>query len=395
MKKYKLTKIHSIQKGGFNDKCKNYPELPTIVDIDKNKINRIIAIGDIHGDLDLALNLLLMSKVIEEIFQKEKNCVKLKYKNNENKYYKWIGKKTIVVQVGDQIDRCRPYKNGCDNINETYLDEASDIKILIFYHQLHKLALKKGCAVYSLLGNHEILNVIGNLNYVSYLGLTQFNNIDKENKDISKNRKKVFNINSKKIFYNDTNLATFLGCTRQSSIIVGDYLFVHAGIINKLINNLDTSNDNRLNLDIINKIIKKWLLNDISNENDIKIINKLLIDKDLSPFWPRFFGTLAPNLPADHKLCIDNINPILKYFVIKGIVVGHTPQLELNINSTCNNTVWRVDIAGSHAFDNIIESNPLIDSSRHPQILEIILSIDKPDIYNIYKLLPNGEIIKL
>ena len=390
MKKYKLTEININQKGG-DIKCKKFPNLPTVIEIDKQKTNRIIAIGDIHGDLDLAINLLIVAKVILEIPSKEKHSVKLIYKNEKKKYFKWIAEKTIVIQVGDQIDRCRPFNAGCQDKNETYLDEASDIKILIFYYKLHLLALKQGCALYSLLGNHEILNVIGNLDYVSYLGLMEFNK--KKEKDIFKKRKNIFKIDSKKKFYKNNNLATFLACTRQSAIIVGDYLFVHAGIIDKLIKRFNKSEDNRLNLTLINNIIKKWLLNDLSDLKDQENINKLLLDKELSPFWPRFFGNLEPNLTADNKLCIDNINPILNYFEIKGIVVGHTPQLNININSTCNNTLWRVDVASSLAFNNIIDSNSITNESRSPQILEISLDPKKNDIYKVYKLLSNGKIV--
>ena len=47
---------------------------------------------------------------------------------------KWIGGDTVVVQVGDQVDRCRPVDNECDHPKETVNDEASDIKILFLFH---------------------------------------------------------------------------------------------------------------------------------------------------------------------------------------------------------------------------------------------------------------------
>jgi len=389
MKKYKLKNI----------KCKKYPDLPYIVNIDKTKISRIVAIGDIHGDLDLAINLLKLGNIIIEIPNKEPNTIKLVYKyrfeNNDMpiiKYFKWIASKTIVIQVGDQVDRCRSNNKKCHNINETYMDEASDIKILYFFYKLHKLGLKNGCAVYSLLGNHELLNVIGNLDYVSYLGLQEFNQKGKI-ENIFKNRNDAFNTNSKKIFHKKSNLATFLGCTRQSSIIVGDYLFVHAGIINKFIDNFKKDGINKMDtLHMINKIIQKWLLNDIKLQ-DNTFLQKILYDKDLSPFWPRFLGNLESGLNKDNKLCVDNINPILEYFEIKGIVIGHTPQIGQNINSTCGNSIWRVDFAGSKAFENIIDNKPETIEGRRPQILEINFHDTLPDTYKIYKLMNDGSIM--
>ena len=47
--------------------------------------NRIIAIGDIHGDYYIFIELLKLAKVID---------------NNLN----WIGKDTYVIQLGDTLD---------------------------------------------------------------------------------------------------------------------------------------------------------------------------------------------------------------------------------------------------------------------------------------------------
>ena len=92
----------------------------------------IIAIGDIHGDIQLMLDTLTIGGVIQETNAQNNNCIKIirKDKNDTEEYYEWIGKNTIVVQVGDQIDRCRPTNfmlSNCKEQNVTYDDEASDI----------------------------------------------------------------------------------------------------------------------------------------------------------------------------------------------------------------------------------------------------------------------------
>jgi uncharacterized protein Yka (UPF0111/DUF47 family) len=72
---------------------------------------------------------------------------------------------------------CRPNDKSCANKDTTFEDEASDLKILKFMTDLHKIALIDGGGVYSILGNHEIMNVRGlehDLDYVSYEGLKQF-----------------------------------------------------------------------------------------------------------------------------------------------------------------------------------------------------------------------------
>jgi hypothetical protein len=62
----------------------------------------------------------------------------------------WVGGNTVVVQVGDVLDR------GDD-----------EIAILILLQKLHKQAEKQGGAVYILNGNHEVLNVSGDFRYVT------------------------------------------------------------------------------------------------------------------------------------------------------------------------------------------------------------------------------------
>ena len=51
--------------------------------------NKIIAIGDIHGDYIIFIELLKLAKVID---------------SNLN----WVGKDTYVVQLGDTLDGKRP-----------------------------------------------------------------------------------------------------------------------------------------------------------------------------------------------------------------------------------------------------------------------------------------------
>jgi hypothetical protein len=417
-----------------------FPEIPSIINTDRSLTKRLIAIGDIHGDLDLALNCLTIANVIKQVYlYKDKdtveikdeesdilsdfddeddeyplkrlenakhfrpldlpdNIVTLKYKDEvKPRYYKWIGQNTVVIQVGDQVDRCRPVDNECDHPNETVNDEASDVKILFLFHDLHLEALKSpGCAVYSLLGNHELLNVLGNLRYVSYKGLEEFKkkDINSDQKDLFEGRKKAFDIKSDlKLYKEKSNLSNFLACARVSSIIVDKYLFVHAGILEKLINYTNKFSNKKETIHTINDSIKNWLLN--SNlKKDNKYVAQLLSGKTLSPFWPRIFGNLPSGLDKSSELCTNHVDPVLKKLGLKGLVVGHTPQLKININSTCSDTVWRVDVGSSQAFEKVFDQDitdqskddkQKIKEGRKPQVLEIILNDDGEDTFSILK----------
>ena len=385
MQRYVLTTEHT----GGATMCSSFPELPSIVNVNSG---RIISIGDIHGDLDLAIESLEVPKLIERVYEPDDMTVELWYKEERVKrLYKWIGTDTIVVQVGDQVDRCRPFNDECHVPSATIDDEASDVTIMFFYHDLHIVAQKVNCAVYSLLGNHELLNVLGNMRYVSYKGLKEF---PTNSTDIAQGRIAAFSVDSKKkLFKNKSTLAEFLACSRLTSIIVNGYLFVHAGIMERLIHytNKKKKVANRESVPTINNLIRDWLL-DKSPDKEKAFIMKLLAGKFMSPFWPRIFGTLKRDLELESDECKKYVKPVLELLNLKGIVVGHTPQMKYNINSTCSNTVWRVDIAGSKAFDEVLfdgikdeEERQAIQKGRVTQVLEI--TIDKKG-NDTFRLLP-------
>jgi Calcineurin-like phosphoesterase len=92
---------------------------------------RIVAIGDVHGDFGSFQTILKAAGLID---------------GNGN----WSGENTIFVQLGDMLDRGSKGKQSLDLLM-----------------QLEKQAPKKGGRVYPLLGNHEVLNIIGDLRYVT------------------------------------------------------------------------------------------------------------------------------------------------------------------------------------------------------------------------------------
>lgn len=93
-------------------------------------VDRIVAIGDIHGDYDKYMETLRLAGLID-------------------KKGKWAGGKTHFVQTGDIPDR------GPDTL-----------RIIEHITKLEKQARRKGGRVHSLIGNHEAMNVYGDLRYV-------------------------------------------------------------------------------------------------------------------------------------------------------------------------------------------------------------------------------------
>ena len=93
-------------------------------------VERVVAIGDIHGDYDGYMTTLRAAGLVDD-------------------RGRWAGGETHLVQVGDLPDR------GPDTL-----------KIIEHIQALTKQARRKGGRVHSLIGNHEVMNVIGDLRYV-------------------------------------------------------------------------------------------------------------------------------------------------------------------------------------------------------------------------------------
>jgi hypothetical protein len=94
-------------------------------------VERVVAIGDLHGDYEQYIKVMQSAGLL-------------------NKSGKWSGGKTHLVQTGDITDR------GPDSR-----------KIIDHLVKLAKQAKKKGGYVHLLIGNHEAMNVIGDLRYVT------------------------------------------------------------------------------------------------------------------------------------------------------------------------------------------------------------------------------------
>lgn len=332
MKKFndKLNKI-------WNNKCGNYPKLPSTLPA----VDRIIVIGDIHGDLYQLVKSLKIAKVI-------------------NNNLDWIGEDTIVVQVGDQVDSCR--SNGyihCNNVGSTMNDKAEDIKILKFMTALHKKAMIDGGAVYSLMGNHELLNVLGDMTYVSHENIKEFTNYKTKNNTVFTDPLEA----RKYAFTPGNDLANFLGCTRQIALIIGSNLFVHAGIVPEIAKKYNVKN--------LNTIMSLYLFDELNNPAQF---HDIFMSSQLSPLWNRVFGTLNDSYDS----CKYYMEPLENVYKVGKIYVGHTPQLKDGIQSTCNKKIWKVDNGVSRAFDTFKDKG----RPKTTQILEILNDGEEINILN-------------
>lgn len=345
-----LEELKEIYQKNYEEKCSLYPDISQ-KDVLPD-VKRIIAIGDLHGDLEQTIKCLKVGNLIE-------------IKDNDVDTIKWIGGETVLVQVGDQIDRCRDLP--CNKKMKN--DENSDILILKLFTELHRQAIKVGGAVYSVIGNHELMNVTGRMEYVSRKNSLGFEK-SKENEEFLKGKipSSLKNMKARRWGFKPGNpIAEFLACTRKLALKVGKNLFVHAGILPEIAEKYPNISD-------MNKILSLYLFNELDKPEEYADIlgsdvvkGKTYIstvDTREGPAWTRKYGNMTENK------CDSTLNTVLKKYDVDRMIVGHTPQINKGINSKCNNSLWVIDYGASSAFD-FVELSGKRSELRKAQVLEI------------------------
>ena len=253
--------------------------------------NRIVIIGDIHGDIRRFKDILIDAKII-------------------NKNIEWIAepKNTIVVQMGDQVDSINR-----DRTLEDW-EVLPDIEMIYFTNLLHKIALSKGGRVISLIGNHELMNIIGNYSYVS--------------------QKSLNNDNSKRhdLFKPNGTLSAILS-QRPIVVKIGKLLFCHAGLTLEHLNILKKYNKD---ISYINSIWKNFIKNNAILVEDKEIFETIILGND-GILWTRDL-----NETEDLVKLLDSVGCIYTF-------VGHTVVDRVKL---INNRIWYTDTGISRSFGN-------------------------------------------
>jgi hypothetical protein len=252
--------------------------------------NRIVIIGDIHGDIRRFKDILIDAKII-------------------NKNIEWIAepKNTIVVQMGDQVDSINR-----DRTLEEW-EVLPDIEMIYFTNLLNKIALSKGGRVISLIGNHELMNTIGNYSYVSYKSL----------KD---------NYKRQELFKPGGTLSDIL-YQRPLIVKIGQLLFCHAGLTLEHLNILSKYNKD---VSYINTIWKNFIKNNAILIEDKEIFENIILDGD-GILWTRDL-----NEKGDLIKMLETLGCVYMF-------VGHSVVEQVKL---INDHVWYTDTGISRAFGN-------------------------------------------
>lgn len=245
--------------------------------------DRIVAIGDLHGDFASASKAFELAGATDE-------------KGS------WIGGTLVVVQTGDQLDR------GDD-----------EEKILEFLKRLKQEAKAAGGMLYVLNGNHETMNVIGDFRYVTPAGFTSFEDW-KPASTWAASAPAQYKLRA----------SAFLpggGAARELSeqpliIMVGNTVFAHGGVLPQHVD---------YGIDRMNQETRAWMLGESPTPPGP------VADSE-GPVWTRLYG--APTLAAG--VC-EILGKTLEKLGARRLVVGHTVQ-ERGLTSACDDRVFRIDV---------------------------------------------------
>jgi len=310
--------------------------LPGAMSVRAAEPQRIVAVGDLHGDHDAWRAIARASGVMDG-------------------KGRWAGGKAVLVQMGDIVDR-----------------GPQSLKIIRDLMRLQREARRKGGQVYVLVGNHEAMMMTGDMRYVTPGEIAAFADRSSERR-----REAVYEANKAVIetAYRAKTPAMTSEAIRAAWIAtmplgmveyqaawladgelgrwelqnravlrLGDTLFVHGGISTAYA---------AIPIDDINRRVIEALK--ARDQSPTSIIND-----PHGPLWYRGLVTRSgddettvtptPVTAAAQPLTIDQeIDLVLRSQGAKRIVVAHTPSLS-GIVSADGSKLWRVDSGNSRAY---------------------------------------------
>lgn len=252
---------------------------------------RIVAIGDLHGDLSATRAALRLAGALGPDDH-------------------WAGGELVVVQTGDQLDR------GDD-----------EPEVLDLLERLSVEAAEAGGALHALNGNHEVMNVQGDFRFVTPEGFRDYADTETDGgmSDVPAERR-----GRASAFQPGGVVATRLA-KRFAIVQIGENVFVHGGLLRHHV---------RYGLGRINREIQEWMATPSAQGAP-----DIATSKD-GPLRLRLYSDGVPWIGACGELEL-----VLEWLAATRLVVGHTLQ-EQGINDACLGRVWRIDTGLSRYYGN-------------------------------------------
>lgn len=270
----------------------------------------LAVIGDVHGDVEALAAVLKMAGLTNE-------------KGG------WAGGKARLVQIGDLPDRAPDTR-----------------KVIQLLQDLEKQARRAGGAVHVLIGNHDAMNMYGDLRYVlpaefaAFAGSGSettrreyFDRLVEQQKpaDLAAFRAKFEKetplgwVEHRRAWSSEGEIGRWTA-SHPAVLKIGDTLFVHAGLSPKYA---------VMKMDDINSRVRTEL-NDFS-----KLQGGVTMDEE-GPLWWRGFAQGSETELAPH------VDAVLASFGVARVVIGHTPGRE--VTARFGGKVINVDVGLSRAY---------------------------------------------
>jgi hypothetical protein len=339
-------------------------------------IDRVVAVADIHGAYD----------AFEEILQKAELI---------DDQRAWSGGATHLVIVGDVLDRGPGSRRALDLI-----------------HKLEPEAMAAGGQVHLVLGNHEVMNLTGDLRYVSAAEFSAFADdepvairqaeferfFDGLEEGARGNAQSTFDaaypvgyFAHREAFAPDGEYGSWL-LDKPFMVVINDIAFVHGGMVQAMVEH-DSSINARLAEDLkgyVSAIDTLVSVNALSRTTDVydmparasELLERpdfvdaygdaveaaarrlLALDSTLlyapdSPLWYR--GNVACNRLTEQ----DRLESALDVLGARHLVVGHTPTQGASVLSRMDDMLLRIDTGmlndyyGGRAAALVIENDAL------------------------------------
>jgi len=296
---------------------------------------RVVAVGDVHGDLAQTLRVLKIAGLIEEYV---------------GGAVEWVGGDATLVQMGDVLDR-----------------GDFEIALICLIHSIRKQARDAGGNVFVLTGNHEALNANGDFRYVTrgaFVETCAFAELQKEGKEVEEKKASLLDTLALMVRAAATGGAggppldptTALRArinafapggilaremaTYHTALVVNDTVFAHGGLLP-----MHAS----YGIDKINQETGRWMRGTRTGDGQAGP-PRLAVGGPESVVWTRVYSKerfADPFEEARANELLDNTLSLLKLGSDGRMVVGHTPQMQGVNNQNLGGKLWKVDVGMS------------------------------------------------
>lgn len=272
----------------------------------KTEVRRLVAIGDIHADLDAARHAFRLAGGIDE---------------DGN----WVGGSLTIVQLGDFIGR-----------------SYEDREVLDFILDVRERARLAGGTVHVLIGNHEVFGVRTELRWVHRDAFAAFEGMSDLHLDSDYIEHVPIEARARSAALMPGGLYARRLAEFPAVLRLGETIFAHGGV---------TPHWAEYGIERINEEVNRWFAGEISEPPSARGMDPGNFDD--SVMMSRHF---SDDVDDDDCAMLSESLDLLR---AKRMIVAHTVQD--SISSHCDGRVWVVDVGMSRYYGGVIQVLEILD----------------------------------